>query len=247
MRRFFVPPEQIEDARVVLRGSDVNHIRNVLRLREGDRISVLDGQGRQFEVRLTSLGNKEVTGDVVATMAMDTESPVRIVMGQGIIKGNGFDSVVRRAVELGVHQILPVQTKRCVARPKKQEEGKKLERWQRIAEEAAKQSGRSRIPEVGPGIPTLEAFCDQVRDADLKLLFWENETATRVRDVATRSDGNVETIAFLAGPEGGWDPGETDWLTGQGFQSVGLGPRILRAESASLVILSLLQQQWGDL
>lgn len=245
MRRFFVPPAQFSGNRVVLRGSDVNHIRNVLRLREGDRICVLDGNGKQFQVRITSLSRDQVEGEVVSQSEGKTESPLRIVMGQALIKGNRFDNLVRKAVELGADSILPIQAKRCVARPKKTEETQKLERWRRIATEAAKQCGRTRVPEVGPGILTLEDFVERVREVRLKLLFWENETHTRLRDLQPGQP--VESVAFLAGPEGGWDPAEVEWLVSQGFHCVGLGPRTLRADSVSLVILALLQQQWGDL
>lgn len=245
MRRFFVPPDQFSEHRVVLRGSDVNHIRNVLRLKEGDRICVLDGNGQQYQVRLTALSREEVEGEIESRMERKTESPLRIVMGQALIKGNRFDNLVRKAVELGVHTILPVQTRRCVARPKKDEEAHKMERWRRIANEAAKQCGRTRVPEIGPEILTLEAFSERVRDVDLQLLFWENESTTRLRDLEPGKA--VESVAFLAGPEGGWDPAEAEWLIERGFHTVGLGPRTLRADSVSLVILALLQQQWGDL
>ncbi|MCF8720806.1 16S rRNA (uracil(1498)-N(3))-methyltransferase [Nitrospina gracilis] len=246
MHRFFVPPEQIDEKRVTVRGSDVNHIRNVLRLKVGDRICVLDGFGKQWQVRLTRLDAKEVEGEVVTEVGMDTESPVKIIMGQALIKGNRFDHLVRKAVELGVHRIVPLETQRCVAKVKKHEAGKKLERWQRIAEEAAKQCGRSQIPQVGPDIHGLKAFCDQVGASDLKLLFWEDEARTRLRDI--EPPGNkVETLAFVAGPEGGWDPQEVEFLKESGFQTVGLGPRTLRADAVSLVILSLLQHRWGDL
>ncbi|MGP0630425.1 16S rRNA (uracil(1498)-N(3))-methyltransferase [Nitrospina sp. 32_T5] len=246
MHRFFVPADQIDEKRVVVRGSDVNHIRKVLRLGEGDHIFVVDDEGRQWQVRLTGLGAKEVEGEVVTEVSVATESPVKIVMGQALIKGNRFDHLVRKAVELGVHQVLPLETSRCVARIKKQEVEKKLERWQRIAEEAAKQCGRSKIPQVGPNIPDLENFCDQVETCDLKLLFWEDETRARLRDV-DNGDKAFASIAFVAGPEGGWEPQEVEFLKKRGFQTVGLGPRTLRADSVSLVILSLLQQRWGDL
>lgn len=246
MHRFFVPPEQIDEKRVTVRGSDVNHIRNVLRLKAGDRICVLDGLGKQWQVRLTRLDAKEVEGEVVTEVGMDTESPVQIIMGQALIKGNRFDHLVRKAVELGVHQIVPLETQRCVAKVKKQEAGKKLERWQRIAEEAAKQCGRSQIPQVGPDIHNLKAFCDQVETSDLKLLFWEDEARTRLRDIDI-GDKAVGSIAFVAGPEGGWDPQEVEFLKESGFQTVGLGPRTLRADGVSLIILSLLQHRWGDL
>ena len=122
---------------------------------------------------------------------------------------------------------------------------KKIKRWHRIAQEAAKQSGRLAVPEVNPQISSVQAFCEETDDCDLKLIFWEQESKTRIRDLETKKP--VESIAFMAGPEGGWAGSEVDKIQQHGFQTVTLGPRILRADSASLVILSILQNVWGDL
>ena len=152
---------------------------------------------------------------------------------------------MRKSVELGVSSICPILTQRCVARPKRDEEKKKIERWQKIGKDAAQQCGRSVIPEVGPGLFSLETFCDHVADFDLKLLFWECEADCKLDNIQHAPE--IESIAFAAGPEGGWAPEEVAFLRDKGFVTVGLGPRTLRADSASLVILSLLQHRWGDL
>jgi len=223
----------------------VNHIRTVLRMKPGDCIGVVDGEGFQYKVRLTEVERRTVRGDILSRTALETESPVDITMGQALIKGNAFDLLVRKAAELGVRTIVPLKTRRCVARLAKESERIRTQRWQRIAEEASKQCGRSRVPEVHPAVLSVEEFCRHSADCDLKLVFWEDESRTRLQDIAPQ--GLVSSIAFLAGPEGGWAAEEVDGLRQQGFHTVSLGPRLLKADSASLVILSLLQHRWGDL
>lgn len=245
MRRFFVAPEGFSEKTVTLKGPDVNHIRTVLRMKPGDCIGVVDGEGFQYEVRLTEVERRTVRGDILSRTALETESPVDITMGQALIKGNAFDLLVRKAAELGVRTIVPLKTRRCVARLAKESERIRTQRWQRIAEEASKQCGRSRVPEVHPAVLSVEEFCRHSADCDLKLVFWEDESRTRLQDIAPQ--GLVSSIAFLAGPEGGWAAEEVDCLRQQGFHTVSLGPRLLKADSVSLVILSLLQHRWGDL
>ncbi|NIQ03480.1 MAG: 16S rRNA (uracil(1498)-N(3))-methyltransferase [Nitrospinaceae bacterium] len=243
MHRFFVPPEDFSNGTVTIRGPDVNHIRTVLRMKPGDRIGVLDGRGQRFEVELTGLTKDEVTGEIVSQSAVQTESPIEIAMGQALIKGNGFDNLVRKSVELGVHSIWPLKSHRCVAEVSPGSH--KLERWQRIAEEAAKQCGRTHIPAVHSPVRSVEEYCREVADCDLKLVFWEGESTVRLHEI--ENEKPVSSIAFAAGPEGGWTAAEIDGFRQQGFRTVSLGPRILKADAASLVILSLLQHRWGDL
>jgi 16S rRNA (uracil1498-N3)-methyltransferase len=245
MHRFFVSPERFSENTVTLKGSDVNHIRTVLRMKPGDRIEVIDRQGFQYEIVLAEVERDYVRGEILSKTVMQTESPVNIRMGQALIKGNAFDLLVRKATELGVHSIVTLKTQRCVARLAKESEPYRTQRWQRIAEEASKQCGRSRVPDVHPTVLSIEEFCQQSSGCDLKLVFWEEEQTTRLQDIT--SPDSVTSIAFLAGPEGGWTKEEIDFLIQQGFQTVTLGPRLLKADSVSLVILSLLQHRWGDL
>ena len=245
MHRFFVTPSGFSGKTVTLKGSDVNHIRAVLRMKPGDRIEVIDHQGFRYEIVLAEVERDHVRGEILSKILMETESPVSIRMGQALIKGNAFDLLVRKATELGVHSIGAIKTQRCVSRLVKESEAYRTQRWQRIADEASKQCGRSRIPQVNPSVLSLEGFCQQSVDCNLKLVFWEGEEQTRLQDIA--SPDAVTSIAFLAGPEGGWAAEEIDFLVEQEFQTVSLGPRLLKADSVSLVILSLLQHRWGDL
>jgi len=245
MHRFFVSPESIADDEVIIQGPDVNHIRMVLRLKAGDRIVVLDGKGHQYQVCLKEVLKDKIRGEVVGRQIFNSESPVKIWMGQALIKGNRFDNLIKKSVELGVHALFPLNTERCVARLAPSESAKKIARWQKISKEASQQSGREAIPEVAPQISGLQEFCEETRDCDLKLVFWEQECQTRIRDI--KNEKRVKSIAFIAGPEGGLAATEIEMVKKHGFQTVTLGPRILRADSASLVILAILQNVWGDL
>ena len=245
MHRFFVSPDGFSEKTATIKGPDVNHIRTVLRMKPGDRVEVIDGEGFRYEVVLAEVERDHVRGEILSKTPMQTESPVNIRMGQALIKGNAFDLLVRKATELGVHSVAALRTQRCVARLAKESESYRTQRWQRIAEEASKQCGRSRVPEIHSTVLSIEEFCQQSSDCDLKLVFWEEEQKNRLQDIV--SPDSVSSIAFLAGPEGGWEKEEIDFLKQQGFQAVTLGPRLLKADSASLVILSLLQHRWGDL
>jgi 16S rRNA (uracil1498-N3)-methyltransferase len=245
MHRFFVQPENITGAEVTLSGSDVSHIRTVLRLQEGNRIQVLDGLGSRYIVQLTVVKPREVRGRIELKEDFQTESPLVIQMGIALLKGNKFDPVLRKSVELGVNWVSPLKTERSIIRVMRTEAGKKTARWQKIAQEAARQSGRSHLPTVSSTIQTVAEFCQAVRDAEIKLAFWEEEEVCKLSDVSTST--SPRSIAFLSGPEGGFSSAEIDIARQYGFQSITLGPRILRAETAPIVILSLLQHRWGDL
>lgn len=245
MHRFFVQTENISGDEVILHGQDVNHIRTVLRLKEGCRVQVLDGLGSRYFVQLTAVKPTEVRGRIESKEDFQTESPLDIHMGIALLKGNKFDPVLRKSVELGVAHLSPLKTERSVIKILRTDAGKKTSRWQRIAREAARQSGRSHLPEVSPDILTVEEFCRQSREAEIKLVFWEEEEVCKLNDITTTNP--PRSIAFLSGPEGGFSLEEIETARKFGFQSITLGPRILRAETAPIVILSLLQNRWGDL
>jgi len=245
MHRFFVQPENISGDEVILSGPDVSHIRTVLRLQEGSRVHILDGLGNRYIVQLTSVQSREVRGRIESREDFQTESPLAIQMGMALLKGNKFDPVLRKSVELGVSRVSPLKTDRSIVRVLRTEAEKKTARWQKIAREAARQSGRSHLPEVSPTIQTVAEFCQENRTAEIKLVFWEEEEACRLSDVSPTNP--PRSIAFLSGPEGGFSSEEIETARQNGFQSITLGPRILRAETAPIVILSLLQNRWGDL
>ncbi len=237
MHRFFTTPENITDEKVILRGTDVAHIRTVLRLKGGDRIQVLDGRGNCYTVILTTVWRDRIESTIsLKEDASNCESPLRICLGQGMVKGTGFDGIVRKSVELGVDKVVPVSASRCIS---------KIDRWSRIAREASKQCGRSRVPDIGPKSTTVKDFCFVNRESDLKLIFWEEERSLRIKDLLHKKQLN--SVAILIGPEGGFSSKEVEVSRKYGFQSVSLGPRLLRTDTAPLAAISILQNRWGDL
>jgi len=159
-----------------------------------------------------------------------------------LIKGNGFDVVLRKSIELGVYSISPLITERTVV---KIDNEKKIVRWKKIIQESSKQCGRSSIPEITNKITGLEIFCQKTKNSDLKLIFWEMEKNKGLRDINVKELPGSASV--LIGPEGGFTVKEVETARSYGFLSLGLGPRIFRAETAPLVVLSLLQGKWGDI
>jgi 16S rRNA (uracil1498-N3)-methyltransferase len=162
-----------------------------------------------------------------------------------MVKGTGFDGIVRRAVELGVGEVIPVSSYRCIPKVSDNDIKKKMDRWSRIAREASKQCGRSRIPTVGPNTTSVKEFCSAYQDAGLKLIFWEEERSIKIKNLPYKSQ--FDSAAVLIGPEGGFSSDEVEVSREYGFESVSLGPRLLRTETAPLAAISIIQHHWGDL
>lgn len=245
MHKFYVSREQIVENGVTLLGSDVSHIRTVLRLRAGDTIQVISDSDEILTVRLIEVRAKEVRGEVIASEVLAVESPLAIHLGQSLTKGNKFDVILRKSVELGVCSVTPLMTERSVVKIKGPEVSKKIERWKKIALESSKQCGRNQIPQVAKNINSLETFCRDNEGQDLKLVFWEMEEKQTLKGL--KLDAEPRSAAVLIGPEGGFSPAEVDKVREYGFQTVSLGPRILRAETAPVVAMAILQSLWGDL
>ena len=241
--KFFVSAEQIVDNRVTLTGSDVAHIRTVLRLKVGASIQVIGGLDKLLTVRLVDVKAKEIQGEVIVSEKFDVESPLAVHLGLALTKGNKFDATLRKSVELGACSITSLTTERCVV--KTHQVGIKTKRWKKIALESSKQCGRTQVPLVAEGIETLETFCRNSDDQDLRLVFWEMEGDNSLKDL--KLDRTPRSVAVLIGPEGGFSSAEIEKTREYGFQTVSLGPRILRAETAPVVALALLQSLWGDL
>ena len=242
MHRLFTEKENISSNFIVLQGSDVSHIRKVLRLKVGDQIEVLDGKGSLYLVSLTDININSVKGAILSSEQINTESRLMIHLGQSLIKGNGFDIILRKAVELGVHSISPLITERTVV---KSDSNKKFPRWEKIIEESSKQCGRSSIPKISNKITCLEMFLQETKNSDLKLIFWEMEKNKGLSDINPKTIPRSTSV--LIGPEGGFTVKEVETARSYGFLSIGLGPRIFRAETAPSVVLTLLQSKWGDI
>ena len=245
MRRFTIAPERIRDGRVVFDRDESRHLARVLRLRSGDTVVAADGAGREYTVRLETLG-EEATGTVLAAGDNERESPVRITLLQAVPKGDKMESIVRACTELGVARIVPVLTERTIVTLDAGRWRERARRWQRIAKEAAKQCGRAVVPPVD--VPrALDDVLARGDDPDLRLCLWEGarDSAPEASLPLTLSGGAGVTL--LVGPEGGFASREVDRARQHGWLIVGAGPRILRTETAGPAIIAVLQARFGDL
>ena len=233
MRRFFA--ETTSD-NVIISGSDAHHITDVLRLRENDEILVCGGDGFDCITRLTSLSKDEVLGTVIERKPSLAEPPVKVRLFQGLPKGDKLEYIIQKTVEIGVTEIVPVESKRCIVKIPANKAGAKTERWNKIAEAAAKQSGRGLIPVVAMPVSFREAV-KAFTDCDLAIVCYELESELSLKQVLSENM-QVKTINVFIGPEGGIDDDEIAALKSAGAKAVTLGRRILRTETAPLTVLS---------
>ncbi|WP_310602073.1 16S rRNA (uracil(1498)-N(3))-methyltransferase [Anaerosporobacter sp.] len=241
MYRFYIEQSQVHEDFITIEGSDVNHIKNVLRMKIGEAMVLCDGQGTDYHCTIDSLANDFVQARIVDSEITQTELPAKIYLFQGLPKKDKMELIIQKAVELGVYQIIPVMMKRSVVKlDDKKKEQKKLERWQSIATSAAKQSGRGIIPDIVPVMPFKEAV-KVAKEMEYKVLPFEHaegmeETKRIIREVQGKN-----SVAIFIGPEGGFEDDEVAYAMEEaGIQPITLGKRILRTETAGLTILSVL-------
>lgn len=242
MHRFFIDVSTESADEVCIVGDDVAHITKVLRLKEDDEIAVCDSDGKDCICSISSISKSEVRAWILRREDAGTEPPVNVTLYQGVAKGDKLDTVVQKCVELGAVRIVPVAMKRSVAQIKDPQ--KKQARMQKIASEAAKQCRRSIVPSVGEVV----SFSDAVRECenyDLKLLPYEDERTCRIKTVL-QNNTNAKNICIFIGPEGGFDPEEIKLAAEYGFETVSMGPRILRTETAPLAALTAVMYEIGD-
>jgi 16S rRNA (uracil1498-N3)-methyltransferase len=245
MRRFYVRPEDVGDRELHLRGDEANHLVRVLRLGPGAQIMVFDGRGGEYTAEVERLEvDAVICGILHYTEAQPTRSAA-ITLGQGLPKADKFAWVIQKTTELGVAAIVPLITERVIPRLSQDPAGAKVGRWEKLAREASKQSRRSTVPHLWPPTP-LKTFLSSFRHADLKLVLWEGEHLRPLRSVLSGPD-QVTSVAVIVGPEGGLTPQEVAQGEAHGFLTVGLGQRMLRAETAGMIAVALLQYQFGDL
>ena len=243
MPRFFIRANQIEDGVVTLLGDDAHHISRSLRMAAGECITVCDMQKNEYECELTDFLPDRVLAKILETRQSDTEPPYHAIVYQALPKGDKLDSVIQKAVECGASEITTFESERCIVRAKGENESKKVERRQRIALEAAKQSGRGIVPAVNPTISFSE-MCRRAADADIALFCYEGD-GTEPLPVAlgkavAKIDKENPTIALIIGSEGGFSLAEAEKICSMGILPVGLGKRILRTETASGFALACL-------
>lgn len=245
MPRFFVSAAQISDNVVTLVGDDAHHIARSLRMAVGELITVCDDRAIEYECKLSLFEqDKRVLAEIVSSAPSATEPPFDAVLFQALPKGEKFDSIIQKAVECGVYEIVPFQSSRCIAKAKADGEADKTKRRCRIAAEAAKQSGRGRVPEVKPTV-SYEQMLAMASECDLCLFCYEGEgTETLASILQSAQDLPARPrIAVIVGSEGGFSPEEAARANEAGMKMTGLGKRILRTETAAPFVLGCLVYQ----
>ncbi len=240
MHQFFVEPSQIQGNRIVITGGDVNHIKNVLRMKAGDEIAVYNGvDQKEYRCRIEAFDKEEVVCALCFIREDGVELPVQVTLFQGLPKADKMEWIVQKTVELGIHRIVPVATQRSVVRLDPKKAQAKRARWQAVAEAAAKQSRRRVVPQIGEVCTVGEALT-QAASMDLKLIPYElAEGMEQTREkIASAKAG--QKIALFIGPEGGFAPEEVDAAADAGFFPVTLGKRILRTETAGMTVMAWL-------
>ena len=237
MYQFFVEDAQVGKEYVTITGTDVNHIRNVLRMKPGEKIRVSSHSGKNFLCEIAELTEEFVQADIVSAEVSNTELPAKIYLFQALPKGDRMETVIQKAVELGVYEIIPVSMKYCVVKLDAKRAERKVKRWQAIAESAAKQSKRSVIPVVRPIMSFGEA-ANYASSCQVRIVPYENERGMSATREALQGLAPGKDVSIMIGPEGGFAEEEIDSLRGDA-EIVSLGKRILRTDTAAITAMSM--------
>ena len=242
MPKFFVTKDNIGDNSIYIDGDDARHIARSLRMAVGDSVTVSDGEGNEYSAVLTRIRDDRVDARITESYRSPAEPPVSITLFMAYPKGDKLETVIQKAVELGASRIVPFESSRCVKRPSSDKAEAKSVRLSRIALEAAKQCGRGIIPAVALPVSFKEALAE-ASDADLPLFCYEAEDGRSIKEVLD-SVTSCATVSVMVGSEGGFSPDEADAARNAGMISVGLGPRILRCETAPDYALSAISYKF---
>lgn len=247
MHRFFVPPESLRGGKAEITGPQVHQICNVLRMGPGDQFTVLDDSGWEYQVEIEVVDRERIEARILNKKLAATEPRTKITLYQAVLRAQNFELVLQKGTELGVVEFVPIITDRCVISALDEVSESKLQRWQRIIQEAAEQSGRGRLPRLRPVLLFLQA-CERARYSDLALIPWEEEHRTTLRSVLTSYPANWRpfSVSVFVGPEGGFTNKEMDHARRYGITPVTMGPRVLRAETAAIAMTAALFYEFGD-
>ena len=246
MSKFFIPKENIKEDTITITGGDVVHISRVLRMGRGDMLTLCDGKGMDYEAEIENITADCIECGIVKKQKSNSEPDIKVTLVQGIPKASKMDYIIQKTTELGISRIIPCTLARCVVKlENRKAEEKKTERWQKISEEAAKQSGRGIIPEVSMPM-SLDRVIDEICGCDIVFVPYECEEENNLRDVLT-SCPNPKNAAFIIGPEGGFDISEIEKIRNAGITTVTLGKRILRTETAGEAALAMIMYEIGDI
>lgn len=247
MHKFFVEDKNISEDLCIIEGDDVKHIYKVLRLKEGDKVNINNCKGAEYVGEILEVNKKDVKVKLIEKVSLNNESLLKVHLFQGLPKAAKMDLIAQKCTELGIDEITPIITERVVVKGNESSEFKKVDRWNRIALEACKQSKRSVIPTINQPIDFKELI-NQLDNFDLVIVPYENQENLGIKYVKNQViDKNIETVAIIIGPEGGFEETEIQALKDANAFIVTLGPRILRTETAGFVALSLVMYELGDL
>lgn len=245
MSRYFVTPQQITGDYIIIDGTDVKHIRDVLRLGASDIITVCAGTGIEYKAEIFSIDKDIIKLRIINELHSETEPLVNVTLYQGLPKGDKMELIIQKAVELGVTKIVPLLMERSVVKfDSSKDKSKKIERWNRISMEAAKQCNRGSIPVVLDPL-NFDYFLNNISLNDLLLMPYENEQIITLKDILINNK-ETKSISILIGPEGGISQSEHIAAVKAGFKSVTLGKRILRTETAGFFVLAAIRYEWSD-
>lgn len=245
MPKFFVSPEKISGDIITIDTDDTAHIKRVLRLGVGDTVTVCDSRGVDYDAEITEISNNAVICKAVSCRNNNSEPNISVTLYQALPKASKMEYIIQKNTELGIVKIVPCELSRCVVKLSGQDAAKKCARWQKIADEAAKQSGRGILPEIAPVLDFKHAVED-MKKSDLCFVPYESEDEVSLRSVLT-ANKNVKSIAFMIGPEGGFSPEEIAYIEAVGIPRITLGPRILRTETAGEATLAMVMYELGDI
>lgn len=246
MDRFFTPKNNInlEQNTCIIDGEDVKHISRVLRCKENDKLEVCDMDNNEYICEIREINKDNILLDIIEKVNIKRESSLKVKLYQGMPKGTKMELILQKLTEIGVDEIVLVQTKRSVTKIDNKKEDKKIERWERIIYEAAKQSKRGKIPTLR-GVLTFKEALEDMKNNDLNLCPYENERTISIKECL--KDVSADTIGIFVGPEGGFEEDEIEKIQDIDGKVVSLGPRILRTETASVVASSIVLYELSDL
>ena len=245
VQRYFVPSDQLDGTAVRVEGNDAHHIMNVLRMKDGDQILCVFDEGKSALVKLEKITNESVFGSVIEWMAEEKELPVHVTIVSGLPKGDKLEYIVQKGTELGANSFIPFIAERSIVKWDDKKSGKKVERLQKIAKEAAEQSHRTHIPAVEKPI-RISGILDQAKEYDVCLVAYEEDAKTKEKSAFSQALQKLDkgkSVLIVFGPEGGLTEKEVNALKEAGFISCALGPRILRTETAPLYALAAISYQ----
>jgi len=241
MANFYIEKTDITENIATITGEEAQHISRVLRMKKGDEVTLCDGEGNFYEAVLIDFSEKVVTAEILSSRRAETEPEVQITVFQGVPKNPKLETIIQKLTEIGAVRLVPVDTKRAVAKLDKEN---KVDRLRKIAREAAKQSKRGIVPEVLSPVSFKEAV-KMATEADLALIPYEEEREVSLKKAL--SGKTPKTVSVMIGPEGGFDSEEVKLAMDSGIASVTLGKRILRTETAPLVVCSAILYELGEM